>query len=83
MEVDEEPRDSTDPVGNASPVPDPETESEKAHVAEEDAPPNPDGACCPTIMLPERGPVRPKRARKMVPTVSTLVKPELRRNLFP
>ena len=56
MEVDEEPRDSTDPVGNASPAPDPETGLKMAPTAEEDAPPNPDGACCPIDTSPEGGP---------------------------
>ncbi len=53
MEVDEEPRDSIDPVGNALPAPDPESELKKAPTAEEDAPPNPDGGCCPIDMSPE------------------------------
>ncbi len=56
MEVDEEPRDSTDPVGDASPAPDPETETAKTLPTEGNTPPNPNGATCPTIMLPEDGP---------------------------
>ncbi len=70
MEVDEEPRDSTDPVGNASPASDPEREEkklEKTPAAEEDAPPNPDGACCPTIMLPEDGPGSDEEGQKDSP----------------
>ena len=67
MEVDEEPRDSTDPVGNASPAPDPETEVEKTLPVDEDAPPNPDGACCPTIMLPADGPGSNEKSQKDSP----------------
>ncbi len=56
MEVDEEPRNSTDPVENASPAPDPETELETVAAAEDDASSNPDRVGCPAIMLPEDGP---------------------------
>ena len=41
------------------------------------------GLAVPPLYFPRTGPVRAKRARKIVPTVSKLVKPELRRNLFP
>ncbi len=67
MEVDEEPRDSTDPVGNASPAHDPEIEVEKTLPADEDAPPNPDGACFPTIMLPEDWPDSDEKSQKDSP----------------
>ena len=67
MEVEEEPRDSTDPVGNASPAPDPETELKKAPAAGEDAPPNPDGACCPIIAPPKDGPGSDKESQKDSP----------------
>ncbi len=56
MEVDEEPRNSTDPVGHTLPAPDLESELKTVPAAEEDAPPNPDGACCPIEASPEGGP---------------------------
>ncbi len=58
MEVDEEPRDSTDPVGDASPAqgnPDPETKAGTTFPAGENTPPNPNGTGCPIIVLPEDG----------------------------
>ncbi len=58
MEVDEEPRDSTDPVGDASPArgnPDPETEARKTFPVGENTSPNPNGTGCPIIVLPEDG----------------------------
>ena len=56
MEVDEEPRDSADPVEDALPAPDPETEPTKATTAGEEAPSNPDGTCCPIVTPPEDRP---------------------------
>ncbi len=56
MEVDEEPRNSTDPVENASLAPDPEAKFETVVAAEDDASSNPDGVGCPAIMLTEDGP---------------------------
>ncbi len=67
MEVDEEPRNSTDPVENASPAPDPETELETAAAAEDDASSNPDGIGCPAIMLPEDGPGPSEEGQKGSP----------------
>ncbi len=64
MEVNEEPRDSTDPVGNASPAPDPKTETRENLPAEGNAPPSPDGASCPTIMFPEDRPDSDGGSRK-------------------
>ncbi len=64
MKVDEEPRDSTDPVGDASPAPEPETETGKTLPAEGNTPPNPNGASCPTIMLPEDGPGPDEESQK-------------------
>ncbi len=64
MEVDEEPRDSTHPVGDASTAPDPETETGKTLPAEGNTPPNPNGASCPTIMLPEDGPGSDEESQK-------------------
>ncbi len=55
MEVDEEPRDFADPVEDALPAPNPETELTKAPAARENAPPNPGGACCPIVTPPEDG----------------------------
>ncbi len=56
MEVDEEPRNPTDPVESASPAPDPETELETVAAAEDYASSNPDGVGCPATMFPEDGP---------------------------
>ncbi len=67
MEVDEEPRNSTDPVGSASPAPDPETELKTAPTAEEGASPNPDGVGCPAIMLAEDGPSSGEEGQKDSP----------------
>ncbi len=67
MEVDEEPRDSADPVEDALPAPDPGTELTKAPAAGEDAPPNPDGACCPIVTPPEDGPGSYKESQKDSP----------------
>ena len=61
MEVDEEPRNSTDLVGSTSPVPDPEIELETA------ASSNPDGVGCPAIMLPEDGPGPSEEGQKDSP----------------
>ncbi len=56
MEVDEEPRNSTDPVESASPALDPETELETVAAAKDDASLNLDRVDCPAIILPEDGP---------------------------
>ncbi len=58
MEVDEETRDSIDPVGDASPAqsnPDPETETGKTLPARENTSPHPNGTGCPIVVLPEDG----------------------------
>ncbi len=67
MEVDEEPRDYTDPVGTTSPAHGPETELEKAPAAGDDASSNPDGNGCPVMMLPEDGPGLSEEGQKDSP----------------
>ena len=54
MEVDEEPKDSKDPVGAASLAHDPEIELEKTPVAEDDVSSNPDGRARSKRRGPER-----------------------------
>ncbi len=66
MEVDEEPRDSTDPVGDASPAPNPEPESKEAPTAES-APSNSDGASRPIVISPGDGPSSDKESQKTNP----------------
>ncbi len=48
-------------------APDPETELTKAPAAEEDAPPNPDGACRPIVTSPEDGPSSDEESQKDSP----------------
>ena len=67
MEVDEEPRDSTDPVGTALPALDPEKELEKAPAAKDDVSSNPDAIGCPVMMLPEDGPGPSEEGQKDSP----------------
>ena len=67
MEVNEEPRNSTDPVGTASLAHGPETELEKAAAAEDDVSSNPDGIGCPAMMLPEDGPGPSEEGQKDSP----------------
>ncbi len=56
MEVDDEPRESTDPVEDASPAPNPEPELKEAPTAEESVPLNSEGASRPIVISPEDGP---------------------------
>ncbi len=67
MEVDEGPRDSIDPVGDASPAPDLEPELKEVPTAEESAPTNSDGASRPTGMPPEDGPGPDEESQKDSP----------------
>ncbi len=67
MEVDEEPRNPTDPVESASLAPDPETELETVAAAGDDASSNPDGVACPAIMLTEDGPGKDEEGQKDSP----------------
>ncbi len=64
MEVDEEPRDSTDSVGDTSPSPNPEAESKEVPTVEESAPSGSDGARHPIVVSPEDGPGSNEESRR-------------------
>ncbi len=83
MEVDKEPRNSTDPVENASPAPDPETELETAAAAEDDASSNPDRVGCSAIMLPEDGPGPDEGGQKDSPRCEHAGEAETEEESFP
>ncbi len=83
MEVNDEPRDSTDPVLDASPSPNPEPELKEEPTAEESAPSNFDGASRPIAISPEDGPGSDKESQRDSPRREQVGKAGAEEESFP